>query len=469
MATRPVHTINVMEHCRVSPPAGSVAETSLPLTFFDLIWLRVNVVVRSVSFFELSDCKVQTHLPYSKQSLSLALQRFYPLAGALRLSPQTGEYEIHYTDGDSVPLTVVESDSDFYELVMDHPRDMAEFLPLVAELPASDLISLQLTVITDSGFSIGLAVPHVVADGHGIMNFMRHWGSICRLGHESDSMSLLLPLHDRALIPDPNGLKRIFLDHVKMAMAKQGQNQQNLWPVQAQSQHMVRATFVLTRAKIEELRQRVTMAREGIMEEGGEKKPIHVSSFVLMCARVWVCLTKARAVEGDQMVLFGFGVDCRGRMRMAQPIPATYFGNCVTMCIVSARGSDIAMGDDADGGGGARFMAACEAISGAIQRFDDDDGVLGRSDGWFRRLLSIMEAGERIISVAGSPRLGFYDMDFGSGRPSKVVVTSIEQRGGISLAESRDDAGRGLEVGVALPKHEMEQFTYYYDKGLKNY
>ncbi|XXG39031.1 hypothetical protein AAC387_Pa01g0098 [Persea americana] len=115
------------------------------------------------------------------------------------------------------------------------------------------------------------------------------------------------------------------------------------------------------------------------------------------------------------------------------------------------------------------FMAACEAISGAIQRFDDDDGVLGRSDGWFRRLLSIMEAGERIISVAGSPRLGFYDMDFGSGRPSKVVVTSIEQRGGISLAESRDDAGRGLEVGVALPKHEMEQFTYYYDKGLKNY
>eukprot|EP00268_Persea_americana_P016210 TRINITY_DN17675_c1_g1_i1.p1 TRINITY_DN17675_c1_g1~~TRINITY_DN17675_c1_g1_i1.p1 ORF type:complete len:463 (+),score=63.44 TRINITY_DN17675_c1_g1_i1:1903-3291(+) len=462
MATM-VHTVNVIDQSRLTPPSGSVAETSLPLTFFDVPWLGVHAV-RRIFFFEFSDSK--THLPSLKQSLSIALQHFYPLAGTLRLSPQTGEHEIHYTDGDSVPLTIAESDLDFHELIVDHPRDTAEFHPLVAELPASDLISLQFTLFPNSGCSIGLTVHHVVADGSSTMQFMKHWASICRLGHELSLMNSLLPLYDRTLIPDPKGLKRIILDHVMMSMGKEDQKPGSIQAQSQQQRHMVRATFVLTQAKIEELRQRVTMARAAHMEEGGEKKPIHVSSFVLMCTHVWVCLTKARA-EGDQMVHFGFAVDCRGRMKRGLLVPVTYFGNYITMCIVSAKGSDIAMGDDDDDG----FVAACKGISRAIQRLDgnDDDGVLGGSDRWFRRLLSILASGERIITVAGSPKLGVYDIDFGFGRPHKVEVISIEETGAISLAESRDDAGRGIEVGLALPKHEMEQFTYYYEKGLKNH
>ncbi|XXG39032.1 hypothetical protein AAC387_Pa01g0099 [Persea americana] len=109
-----VHTVKVIEQNRVAPPSGSVPETSLPLTFFDVFWVQPHAV-RQIVFFELSDSK--THLSSLKQSLSLALQRFYPLAGTLRLSPLTGEHEIHYTDGDSVPLTIVESDSDFHELM----------------------------------------------------------------------------------------------------------------------------------------------------------------------------------------------------------------------------------------------------------------------------------------------------------------------------------------------------------------
>ncbi|KAJ8647071.1 hypothetical protein MRB53_000094 [Persea americana] len=462
-----VHTVKVIEQNRVAPPSGSVPETSLPLTFFDVFWVQPHAV-RQIVFFELSDSK--THLSSLKQSLSLALQRFYPLAGTLRLSPLTGEHEIHYTDGDSVPLTIVESDSDFHELVADHPIDTAEFHPLVAELPtASGLISLQFTIFPNSGFSIGLTVLHVVADGSSAMQFMKYWASVCRLGHEASLMNSPLPLYDRSLIQDPKGLKRIFLDLITMSTKREDQKPRS---VQAQSQqqgHMVRATFVLTRANIEELRQRVTMARAAHMEEGGEKKPIHVSSFVLTCAHVWVCLTKVRAVEADQTVHFGFAVDCRGRMRMGPPIPISYFGNCITMCIVSAKGSDIAMGGDDDDDG---FVAACEGISRVIQRLDDDDhddGVLGGSDRWFRRLLSMMAAGEPLITVAGSSRLGVYDMDFGFGRPRKAELISIEDTGAISLAESRDNAGRGIEVGLALPKHEMEQFTYYYDKGLKNH
>ena len=43
----------------------------------------------------------------SKQSLSLALQLFYPLCGNLTLSPQTGFHEIRCADGDWVSTLAV--------------------------------------------------------------------------------------------------------------------------------------------------------------------------------------------------------------------------------------------------------------------------------------------------------------------------------------------------------------------------
>ncbi|XP_021297806.1 phenolic glucoside malonyltransferase 1-like [Herrania umbratica] len=64
----------------------------------------------------------------------------------------------------------------------------------------------------------------------------------------------------------------------------------------------------------------------------------------------------------------------------------------------------------------------------------------------------------QIISVAGSPRFEVYGSDFGWGKPLKVVVVSIDKNEAISVAESRDGS-RGVEVGLALKKHEMEFFS----------
>lgn len=449
---RLTHTVKVLDQSRLAPPSGSVEETSLPLTFFDVLWVPIQPV-RRVFFFEFSGSKTHfltTHLPNIKRSLSFALQLFYPLSGTLALSPQTGEHEIRYTNGDSVPLTVAESDSDFHGLVADHPKDTAAFHPLAPDLPASDLISIQVTVFADSGVSVGLTVHHAAGDGSSVMHFMRLWASICRLGPESSSNSLPRPLYDRTLVKDPNGLKRIFSDQLSVA-----KREQLTVGAKAQRGHMVRATFVMSRADIEELRQRVNTAR-------GEKRPLHLSSFVLTCAHVWVCLAKAQRNE-TSIVHFMFAVDCRSRLD--PPIPDTYFGNCIGACMGSVRRCDITRGDD-DG-----LVAACEAFGGGIQRLNDDNdgggGVLKEADQWIPRALSIVAQGDRFFSVAGSPRIRVYDMDFGFGRPCKVEVISIEETGAISLAESRD--GRGIEVGLALPDCEMERFATLYKEGLKDH
>ncbi|CAN1832786.1 Phenolic glucoside malonyltransferase 1 [Linum perenne] len=62
------------------------------------------------------------------------------------------------------------------------------------------------------------------------------------------------------------------------------------------------------------------------------------------------------------------------------------------------------------------------------------------------------------VGIAGSPRFGVYDVDFGFGRPNKVEITSIDKGLAMSMAENGDGSG-GVEVGVVMLKYEMEKFT----------
>ncbi|KAG7010981.1 Phenolic glucoside malonyltransferase 1, partial [Cucurbita argyrosperma subsp. argyrosperma] len=45
---------------------------------------------------------------------------------------------------------------------------------------------------------------------------------------------------------------------------------------------------------------------------------------------------------------------------------------------------------------------------------------------------------DKFVLVAGSPRLGVYDIDFGWGRSKKVELASISPNGVFSMAESRN-------------------------------
>ncbi|CDY15958.1 BnaA04g11530D [Brassica napus] len=67
----------------------------------------------------------------------------------------------------------------------------------------------------------------------------------------------------------------------------------------------------------------------------------------------------------------------------------------------------------------------------------------------------ILPPGSQLVSVAGSTRFGVYGLDFGWGRPERVLVVSIDQGEAISMAEGRDGNG-GVEIGFSLKKHEME-------------
>ncbi|XP_059596902.1 malonyl-coenzyme A:anthocyanin 3-O-glucoside-6''-O-malonyltransferase-like [Vitis vinifera] len=185
--------VNVSEECRVSPPPNAVSEKSLPLTFFDLIWLHFHLA-QSLFFYKFPHSKTQfieTPIPSLKHSLSLALRHFYPFEGNLLFPPNLREPEIHYVDGDSVSMTFAEFNRDFAYLIKNHQRKVAHFYPLLPQLPP-------VCVKRDT----------LVASVFQLWNFF--WV------HLREPLMLegaILPFYDRTMVKDPNKLGSVFWQH----------------------------------------------------------------------------------------------------------------------------------------------------------------------------------------------------------------------------------------------------------------
>lgn len=214
-----LHTVNVLEQCRIAPPPNTTPTTSLPLTFFDLPWLFFSQS-QPLLFYEFPhpiSHFTTTTLPKLKHSLSLTLQHYYPFAGTFLPSSQLAKPQLVCTDSNSVSLTIAVSNGDFTHLCSNHPRDVKEFHPLVPKLASSlsygekelPLLAIQITVFPNAGICIGLAFHHVVADGRTIKNFFDTWALYCRFGASSLPPESL-PFYDRGVTIDPKGLEEVY-------------------------------------------------------------------------------------------------------------------------------------------------------------------------------------------------------------------------------------------------------------------
>ncbi|KAG6716563.1 hypothetical protein I3842_04G055400 [Carya illinoinensis] len=432
----------------------SAIPTTLPLTFFDIIWLRFAPVQR-VFFYETSHTQtpfLDTILPKLKDSLSLTLQQYLPLAGTLIWPKDSHKPIINYAEGDAILLSVAESNANFYDLSGDNFVEAVQYHPLVPHLATSteacSVLALQVTTFSNCGFCIGITTHHAVLDGRSSTMFMKSWAHICKLG--GDALSLvpeLTPCYDRMVIKDPTGLEAIYLNQW---MNENGPNNKSLmvWELKTPP-NTVRGTFKLTRANLEKLRQLIMTSMQE--EKNKQKQPLHLSTYTITCAYTFVCLAKAERLGGTKY-LFVFAVDARHRLE--DPIPGTYFGNCVVGRTANLEANEL-LGKDGTAVG-------VKAISEAIRSLGD--GVLSGAE----KLSELVFTGKnaRIISVAGSPRFELYSTDFGWGKPMKVDTISIDKTGAISMSETRDGAGE-VEIGLVLKKPEMEVFASLFAKGLE--
>ncbi|CAI0416393.1 unnamed protein product [Linum tenue] len=457
-------TVKTTDELQISPPAGSVPATSIPLPFFDIFWLIVNPIQR-VFFYNLPNCNVsqfrQTILPNLTSSLSLALRYFYPFAARLVSPPRPGKPYILCSDGDSVSLTVAVTSLDLDQVSTDLPNDAALLHPLLPKLPpaeskphdggggttASPILAVKITLFPNSGVCIGFEFLHVAADGSAFNHFVKSWASICRSGGEDLSwVEKSPPCLDRSLVHDPRNLKDVIMEQVwNFAEAWQDDDES---PPRYRRSDKVRATFVIDREDISRLKAMVN--RDNL--EDGKRLPA-ASAFAVASALIWTNLIKSLDREEEEKIdSYVFPADLRGRLD--PQLPATYFGNCIGIKIVSVERRHL-LGEDG-------FVVAAKAIAAGIRGLG---GALEEAEKWVTGFGEAFKSG-KVVTVAGSPRLRVYETDFGWGRPRKSEPVHIDSSGAVYFSDARDEERGGLEFGLVLRKAEMDAFVALFEQRL---
>ncbi|KAG7627050.1 Transferase [Arabidopsis thaliana x Arabidopsis arenosa] len=442
--------VNILEVVQVSPPSSN--SLTLPLTYFDLGWLKLHPVDR-VLFYHVPELTRSSLISKLKSSLSATLLHYLPLAGRLVWDSIKTKPSIVYSpdDKDAVYLTVAESNGDLSHLSGDEPRPATEFHSLVPELPVSDesarVLAVQVTFFPNQGFSLGVTAHHAVLDGKTTAMFLKAWAHNCKQEQEALPHDLV-PSLDRIIVHDPTGLETKLLN--RWISASNNKPSLKLFPSKIIGSDILRVTYRLTREDIKKLRERV--------ETESHAKQLRLSTFVITYAYVITCMVKMRGGDPTRFVCVGFASDFRSRLN--PPLPPTFFGNC----IVGSGDFDVKAEPILEEGEGKGFITAVETLTGWVNGLCPENiekNMLLPFEAFKR-----MEPGRQMISVAGSTRLGIYGSDFGWGKPVKVEIVTIDKDASVSLSESGDGSG-GVEVGVCLKKDDVERFGSLFSIGLE--
>ncbi|KAF8105723.1 hypothetical protein N665_0157s0286 [Sinapis alba] len=452
--------LKVTKISRVNPATNSSHDTInslvLPLTFFDLRWLKFHPAER-VIFYKLNkdssrDSFHSVILPKLQLSLSAVLRHYLPLAGRLRWDPKDLKPHILVLPNDSVKLIVAESDADFSIISGKGLRPETEIRSLVPEFQVAcdspSVLALQVTLFPNQGLCIGLSFHHSMMDGKTVTMFIKSWAHVCK--HETMALpENLTPFLDRTVINVPASLDTKILEILSyFSEEKDNLRSLKLPPMEKISPEVVRITLELTPESINKLRERA--------KKKSTRSELHLSTFVVAYAYLWTCLVKARGGDVDRPVRFMYTADFRNRLD--KPVPETYFGNCVFPLGCYGYKAGVFLGKDG-------FVNSIRIISDSVK------GIALQNIEALCELyidgLKRVKPGTQTGSVAGSNRFGVYTSDFGWGKPVSSESVSIDRNEAFSMSERSDGPG-GVEIGLCLKKCEMDLFISLFQNGLQN-
>ncbi|KAL3831056.1 hypothetical protein ACJIZ3_019858 [Penstemon smallii] len=268
----------LLECCKISPPHNAnVAEYSLPVVFFDMLFYEIPPN-KSVLFFKFPCSKshfLETIVPNLRKSLSSTLRHFLPLVGTISHSKNGKDKPIsRYVSGDSVCFTVCESKSDLNHLTGNHPRICDEFYSFTPDLPPATtnldlssisrpVLAVQVTLFPGQGVSIGFVTHHVMADASTVVSLMKAWSLINVLDDDDEKTTRLLleeanclPFFDRKNVVDFNGLDSIYWDVLLGKVSSPLEPPPLKFPT-----GKIRSTFVLKKEEIQNLKKYVSSNR----------------------------------------------------------------------------------------------------------------------------------------------------------------------------------------------------------------
>ncbi|KAJ6950130.1 hypothetical protein NC651_003952 [Populus alba x Populus x berolinensis] len=313
------NSVKILDICEVAAAydhTKSATEKILSPTFFELSGLRFPPS-ECLWFFKLTDSNPtffhSVIFPSLKQSLSHALLHFLPIVGGLTWPPESSRpFFVYHLNKDSVTVTLAECNGDFDRLIGNGIHEAVESHPyaphFVATETRSPLLALQVTFFPNKGFCIGMATHHAIFDGKSTSMFLRAWAYTSKYIVEKGEAPRLLPEEitpsfEWKSIQDSKGLEEAYINLWatigKRLESGSDSNPRSVKPLPKLEVQpdLLRANFHLSSEVIKKLRESVLRFHP---EATGPTKRLNLSTYVLACSYVSICLVKARGGDADR-------------------------------------------------------------------------------------------------------------------------------------------------------------------------
>lgn len=403
-----------------------------------------------ILFYPPTNDDVSDKLESLKKSLSETLTRFYPLAGKIK-----GDFSIDCNDEGAYFVEVkVDSSLTGFLNQPDYLVLLQKLLPCDLNLVAvkdddnnnNHVTNIQVNVFECGGIAIGLCISHKILDGIALSAFIRSWATLARDSDEEgiteskilvNTASTLFPANDEEL----------WLRDTSLAMFGSFFTKGKC----------VTKRFVFDASAITALKSKASSSSSAVV-----KNPTRVEA---VSAFIWRCIIAASKEENGGVLRASLMTHLVNLRRRTAPfLSENCLGNLLWVASAKAPAGD----DDDD------VAELCDLVGLLRESFSkiDSEFVKRMSGEKGRRLMEeslkgiIEERGglsrdgheEEVNQVGFSSwcKFGFYEADFGWGKPA--WVTSYGIRGSVFmrlviLVDTR--LGDGIEAWVTLDERHM--------------
>ncbi|XP_054775834.1 uncharacterized acetyltransferase At3g50280-like [Prosopis cineraria] len=269
-------------------------------------------------------------------------------------------------------------------------------------------MAVQVTELVD-GIFFACSMNHCLPEVKSFWNLLNIWAQITRNGSNHIASDSKLASFER-WFPHNNIERPIRIPFRKIMENYRRESINSLQPPP-----FPRRIFHFEAEKIAELKAKVNSEEEdGVISN-------KISSLQAILAQVWRSVIKNQNLDPEEEVTYRFLVAARSRISHP-PIPDNYFGITVRFATVTMKVRDLV----GDGGRGRFALEMNNMVTSYTEERIKRDFEAGVQIPTMRSLRSRIG---KIMGTSSSPRVNFYAIDFGWGRPVAV-------RGGPANAKS---------------------------------
>ncbi|KAH9610417.1 hypothetical protein KSS87_020155 [Heliosperma pusillum] len=418
-------------------PKHVVEDSNRPyyLTPSDLTMLSFHYIQKGLIFTipsHVNDQKysIQTLLESLKESLSITLVQFYPLAGQLSTQTDQDRHEcLVFVDCNKGPgakfihatldLTVSDIISPRYvpqvmHALFDHDRVVncdGHTLPL---------LSVQVTELLDGVF-IGCSANHAIVDGTSYWQFWNTWSDIHTAKQDQTPGPLL---NEKYRFLNGCGPK------ISLPFMHPGEIVSQYQAPQLKQRFFHFPSSLIMRLK---------------SEANHDSKTNTISSFKALTAFVWKSIVKATSRPGNEVTRCRLAIN--NRPRLDPPLPNHCFGNWVNVLTTSTTVAELLNHD---------LGWIASQLHQLVVNYNNKT-IRDELDQWlispvFFRPDMLDSLG---ITMSSSPRFNMYGNEFGLGKPIAVRSGTTNKQPGSVIAYPGREGGGSVELEICLASESM--------------